>query len=221
MGVNVQKYSFVKNAALEPALQKPYVKQPLWGVGLVLVILGSLGDFAALGLAAQSIVAPIGAITLVSNVLFAHFGNKEPITRRDILGTCLIIIGSTLSVAFGNHAEVTYTMEELKDLYLAEGFAGYAFTMLAVVTALYVLIKRLQPMKEEMVEKCQAYEKALQASPRDPQLIQELDERIAELEAKYEKWAKIHPFSYCALSGTIGAQSILFGKVSGTRSQGT
>jgi len=37
-----------------------YTKQRLWQVGFVLVFLGSLFDFAALGFAAQSIVAPLG-----------------------------------------------------------------------------------------------------------------------------------------------------------------
>jgi len=213
LGVNVQKFSFLKNAKLEPAEQKPYVKQPLWAVGLVLVISGSLCDFAALALAAASIVSPIGALTLVSNIAFAHFGLKEILSKRDLFGTCLILLGSVLSVAFGNHTEQTYTMDELRELYTATGFIVYACVVSTAVLVLYVIAKRLQPCKEEMVEKCQAYERALLAEPRDPQLIQELDERIAFLESKYEKWAKIHPFSYCALSGCIGAQSIMFGKM--------
>jgi hypothetical protein len=37
------------------------------------VIFGSLGDFAALSMVAQSIVAPLASTTLVTNVIFAHF----------------------------------------------------------------------------------------------------------------------------------------------------
>lgn len=44
-----------------------------WLSGLGLVIFGSLGDFAALSMVAQSIVAPLASTTLVTNVLFAHF----------------------------------------------------------------------------------------------------------------------------------------------------
>lgn len=184
-----------------------------WALGLALVIFGSLGDFAALGLAAQSIVAPIGSITLVTNVMFAHWGLKEPLSRRDIFGTCLIILGSTLSVAFGNHASHEYTLNQLKELYEQTGFIVYACLLASSVLILYVIIKKLEPTKRELVNKCNEYEAAILACPRDPDLIQALDERIAFLEIKYEPYEKIHPFAYCALSGCLGAQSILFGKM--------
>ena len=149
----------------------------------------------------------------MSNVLFAHFWLKEPLSKRDIFGTCLIILGSTLSVAFGNHTSVTYTMDQLKDLYLQTMFAVYAFVLLGCCSVLYVVIKKLEPTKQEMVHKCQEYEQAIVADPHDPELIQALDARIAELEVKYQPYEKLHPFSYCALSGCLGAQSILFGKM--------
>lgn len=59
LGVNIQKFGFLKNAQLEKHLQRPYSRQPLWLAGLALVISGSLADFAALALAAQSIIAPV------------------------------------------------------------------------------------------------------------------------------------------------------------------
>lgn len=128
-------------------------------------------------------------------------------------GTFLIILGSTLSVAFGNHSEVTYTMAELQDMYIQTGFACYAFVVLALVIFLYVVVKKLQPLKQELVDKCAEYESAIIAESRDAEAIEALDRRIAELEIKYEPYERIHPFCYCALSGCIGAQSILFGKM--------
>ena len=160
-----------------------------------------------------SIVAPIGSITLVSNVLFAHYGLKEPLSKRDMIGTGFIVCGSTLSVAFGNHVEVTYTLEELKALYTQTGFIVYAIVLAAVCLTFYVIIRLLQPTKAEMVDKCQEYENAVAAETKDHALIEALDLRIAELELKYEPYEKIHPFTYCALSGCLGAQSILFGKM--------
>jgi len=149
----------------------------------------------------------------VSNVLFAHFWLKERLNKRDIFGTCLIILGSTLSVAFGNHTTVTYTMDQLKNMYLETMFAVYAFVLLGCCAALFVVVLKLEPTKKEMVDKCQQYEQAILAEPHDPDLIQALDARIAELEVKYQPYEKLHPFCYCALSGCLGAQSILFGKM--------
>lgn len=103
LGVNIQKYSFMQNEKLELSLRKKYWQNPSWLLGLCLVVVGSIGDFAALGLAAQSIVAPIGAVTLVANVAFAHYWLKEDLSKQDLIGTICIIVGSTLSVAFGKH----------------------------------------------------------------------------------------------------------------------
>jgi hypothetical protein len=130
-----------------------------------------------------------------------------------MIGTAFIVCGSTLSVAFGNHVEVTYTLEELKELYTQTGFIVYAIVLSAVCVVFYIIIKLLQPIKEEMVDKCQDYELAVAAETKDLAMIEALDLRIAELELKYERYEKIHPFTYCALSGCLGAQSILFGKM--------
>lgn len=73
------------------------------------IILGSFGDFAALAFAAQSIVAPLGALTLVSNVVLAPLLLGETISRADVVATAVIIAGSCLAVAFASHEEKEYT----------------------------------------------------------------------------------------------------------------
>ena len=78
-GANVQKYSLMKEALKPLEQRRSYVMQKLWFIGectsrwfhampkftlpsaptgLLLVILGSFGDFAALGFAAQSLITP-------------------------------------------------------------------------------------------------------------------------------------------------------------------
>jgi len=68
LGVNVQKYSFNKEEKKPLNKRRKYIKMPGYWIGIALVIIGALGDFVALGMAAQSIVAPIGAITLVRHL---------------------------------------------------------------------------------------------------------------------------------------------------------
>ena len=41
----------------------------LWNVGFTLIIVGSILDFVAFGLAPQSLLAPLGALTLVWNMV--------------------------------------------------------------------------------------------------------------------------------------------------------
>ena len=65
LGVNTQKLSLMREVARPAELRRSYPSQPLWLVGLTLVAVGSFGDFAALGFAAQSLVTPVGAVTMV------------------------------------------------------------------------------------------------------------------------------------------------------------
>jgi len=211
LGVNVQKYSFMKNEKKPTDQQKGYCKQPLWLLGLAMVTFGSLGDFAALGLAAQSIVAPIGSVTLVANILFAHYWLKEKLARRDILGTVLIIAGSTTAVAFGDHTEVSYSLDDLKSYYTRSGFVFYGFIVVGCIIAGYMFVKKVQPIKVALNAAIKSYDAAVEKGDKAAELFQ--DEAIAALEKKYERYEKLHPFSYCALSGIFGAQSILFGKM--------
>lgn len=81
----------------------------MWRVGLGLVFFGSLADFAALSFGPQSLVAPLGSLTLVSNVIFAPLLLKETIGHWDVLATVLIVLGSSVAVIFGSHEAVTYT----------------------------------------------------------------------------------------------------------------
>eukprot|EP01083_Nonionella_stella_P064007 166444_1 len=84
IGVNVQKHGQNINARRHADDRRSYHNQPFWWLGLFLVIVGSLGDFFALGFAAQSIVAPIGSITLVANIFFGRFCLQEHLQRTDI-----------------------------------------------------------------------------------------------------------------------------------------
>ena len=89
-----------------------------WVLGFVLVIAGSLGDFAALGFAAQSLIVPVGGLTLVANSIFARFGLKEKMTRLDVSATGLIMVGIIIAACFANKESSSYSLDELIDLHV-------------------------------------------------------------------------------------------------------
>jgi hypothetical protein len=183
-----------------------------WLAGLGLVIFGSLGDFAALSMVAQSIVAPLASTTLVTNVIFAHFWLHEHVGRRELAGTALIIIGSTLAVVFGDHNTRSYTNDDLVSLIGGGWFLAYAILVFLLCIAGLMLHRKITPIKKNLVEAIRRYEVAVEAN--NSQGADWEDEVIARLESEYRRWEKLHPFSLCALSGAFGAQSVLFGKVS-------
>jgi drug/metabolite transporter (DMT)-like permease len=211
LGVNIQKYSFMQNEQKSLSNRKKYHSDPKWWLGLTMVIFGSLGDFAALGLAAQSIVAPIGSITLVANVFFAHYWLKESITWKELVGTGLIITGSVLSVAFGDHKNDNYTIDDLKSFYGGTTFIFYAFFALIMGLCMYAYCRLATPIKTKLIESYTRYSAA--------ELIENTEEMenenllIQQLEFEYSKFEKVHPFCLCALSGVFGGQSVMFGKM--------
>ena len=79
----VQKYSQMKNTELPEEERKPYIKQCKWWGGLVFVIFGALCDFGSLSFAPQSVVMPVGSLTLVANIFFAHFWLGEELCITD------------------------------------------------------------------------------------------------------------------------------------------
>ena len=109
-GINVQKYSHSQNEHISSS----YLSSPLWWLGLFLVMVGSVGDFAAFGFATQALVASLGGgSTIVANVIIAHFFNHEHLYNTDLIGVLFIMIG-TLSVALLTEPDQTLTLAELE-----------------------------------------------------------------------------------------------------------
>jgi hypothetical protein len=211
LGVNVQKYSFMKEGLRPVANQRPPIKQGIWWFGLFVVVFGSTADFVALGFAAQSIVAPIGSATLVANSIFAHFWLKEHITKRDLIATSFIITGSVMSVMFGDHASDEYTVSDLGHMFVSTSFLIYLFCCVLLLIAFYIPAWLAEPIKIKLTQLHQDYENASIAD--DWPKANQCEKEIAALEFKYKSYEKIHPLCYCAVSGIFGGQNILFGKI--------
>lgn len=101
-------------------------------------------------------------------------------------------------------------MEDLKRFYGRPGFILYALLVTSCLALMYGCVRIAKPIKIQLNETVFLYDQA--RGNKDRQKCRQLDEVIHTLELKYKKWEKIHPFCYCAMSGTFGAQSILFGK---------
>ncbi|XP_032808828.2 NIPA-like protein 3 isoform X2 [Petromyzon marinus] len=69
ISLNVQKCAHSRVSALDGERQRPYLHSKLWWTGLLLMLLGELGNFAAYGFAPVSLIAPLGAITVIGAAL--------------------------------------------------------------------------------------------------------------------------------------------------------
>ena len=75
----------------------------------------SIGDFAALGIADQAVVASIGGgSTLVANIFVAHFWHGDAVHFTDICGVVCVIGGAALFAI--SSADSTEDQVEAKNL---------------------------------------------------------------------------------------------------------
>ena len=72
VGINLQKKALKQNELSANEHEQgplPVYRLPLWVIGFVLIVAGSILDFVAFGLAPQSLLAPLAALTLVWNMV--------------------------------------------------------------------------------------------------------------------------------------------------------
>jgi drug/metabolite transporter (DMT)-like permease len=86
-------------------------------VGIALFAGGNILNFVSFGFAAQSLLAALGSVQFLSNVVFARFVLHEAITPRVLCATALIIVGCILLVSFGNHQSELLTAAQLMNNY--------------------------------------------------------------------------------------------------------
>lgn len=83
-----------------------YLQSKAWWTGMTLMILGECGNFMAYGYAQASIIAPLGTVALISNVILAPLMLREPFRRRDLLGIVIAIIGTVVVVVNSKENEI-------------------------------------------------------------------------------------------------------------------
>jgi magnesium transporter len=185
LGLNFQKLTHIQLQDAPEDVRREYFRSKLWMLGLGMIILGSICDFAALAFGAQSIIAPLGSLTLVSNVFFAPCLLGETLTPRDIYATITICCGATVAIIFASHKDTIYGLKQLFGFYEQPRFGLYAIFVMATMGALWSAIQYMERIRRE--------------NPKSRQ---------------YRELIKYHRFCYAALSGTVGAQSVLFAKCS-------
>ncbi|KAJ5958707.1 Magnesium transporter NIPA [Penicillium vulpinum] len=85
--------------------RESYLKSPYWWVGIVLMVVGELGNFMAYGFAPASIVSPLGVVALISNCIIAPCLLKEQFRKRDLWGVLVAIAGAVVVVLSAKSSE--------------------------------------------------------------------------------------------------------------------
>jgi drug/metabolite transporter superfamily protein YnfA len=160
----------------------PYNANRIWLASMVVFIVANVANFISFSFAAQSLLAALGSIQFVSNVIFAKFVNREPLNAWILSGTCIVVVGCILLVVFGSHSSPTYDAQQLLSLYSNPAYIAY-LSITAVLCVLAFLVYRIGKRR------CAHSEDGIPNS-----------------------WNRWLPICYTIFSACIGTQSVLFGK---------
>ena len=133
----------------------------LWVAGLILMILGAASDFIAFGFAAQSLIAPLGATTLLCNAILAPLIVGEKVAKSDWVASVVITTGCVVALVFGgnnasadaisrngaciaDHSTKTYTFDELMDFDSHPGVIIFILFSLFMVVLLFFIAFRIE-----------------------------------------------------------------------------
>ncbi|RUS22485.1 hypothetical protein BC937DRAFT_88813 [Endogone sp. FLAS-F59071] len=139
LGLNLLKLDHVRNSQLSTRQQRNECSRPMWHLGLYLYIASQLvGSTIALNYLKTQWVAPLGSIALIFNFVFAKMLVGTNITRKDMIGTFVVIASVIWIVVFGGMTkgedpENDLSLEALKALYLSPLFIVY-FSVLNIIT---------------------------------------------------------------------------------------
>ena len=173
--------------SLSSSARPPPPRSLYWYLGFFLFFVGNVSNFISMGFTAQSLLAGLGSIQFITNVLCSAVILKHPVTSRVLYATFAIVVGNVLIVTYASHHSEQLTVDQLWDLYTDNAaYQVYCAVLVVLVLCLYVYYKEMK--------------KRLRAQHRHAQ-----PGTLAY---------KLLPFSYAAISAIIGTQSVLLAKSS-------
>ncbi|KZP34213.1 DUF803-domain-containing protein [Athelia psychrophila] len=109
-----------------------YLKSPLWWLGMTMMIMGELCNFAAYAFVEALIVTPLGALSVVVCAILSSIFLKEKLSFFGWLGCALCIVGSTVIALNGPNEASVGQIVEFQAMFLAPGFLAYICTLIAI-----------------------------------------------------------------------------------------
>lgn len=99
LGMNLQKLAHDKLEEKGDRSTK-YYTQPIWVIGMALIVLDGILDVATFGMAPAAMLAPLASLVLVHNVLIAPCLLNEKLDKKGLIATFIIIGGSLVATVF-------------------------------------------------------------------------------------------------------------------------
>ncbi len=145
IGMAGQRFAHLRIERTNPGA--PYLCNPLWLFFFGLFVMSNGGDAIALSFAPQSVVTPLGSMSLVSNALVARLLLKEKLDLCTVLGCVTVIAGVGLIVVpslLGDQKCSKETIATLASHWGQTRFIVWAAAQLAVLVSTMALTNRIE-----------------------------------------------------------------------------
>jgi hypothetical protein len=164
MGMQMQHQAEEEEANLNGARDKIGVEKPLdqeslqslkekggriWTGGTIIFVCSAIINFAAFMFAPASVLAPLESVQFITNLAFNRIVKKNPLTKRAVFATVLIVAGTTLAVVFGPNDVFSFNQTQLIDFWLAPAWIIYVIFAIIIGIALQVTHMHYQKRKDQ------------------------------------------------------------------------
>ena len=167
IGIQVQKLAHTRIAVWKTAQEledsvvpcryphENYLFHPLWICGLLIQGSGTILDCLALNYAPQSIIGPVGAVTLVINMALTRIIQRDRVSTATIIITLCITIGAVLSIVFApKPSSEDMTVEVIIGMYRTWHFLLYGLGTLLLLGILWTACRMYRDHNEALFRFC-------------------------------------------------------------------
>jgi len=143
IGMNSMKHAHNIHTSPDGSPIKSFLAVPWWWIGVIGIVGGEVGNVVAYGYAPASIVTPMGAVGVLTNVIITTYVLKEPFSKWNFLGVFGVVGGIITVVYYAPRATIVLkgpTMWE--DLIFTPQFLAYALTFVVLLGFLLSIGKK-------------------------------------------------------------------------------
>ncbi|RDX55216.1 DUF803-domain-containing protein [Lentinus brumalis] len=108
-----------------------YLKSPLWWIGMTMMIIGEICNFAAYAFVEAIVVTPMGALSVVICAILSSLFLNEKLSFFGWLGCGLCVLGSVIIALNGPQEESVGQIVQFQKLFLSPGFLVYGSILIA------------------------------------------------------------------------------------------
>ncbi|KAJ2347548.1 hypothetical protein GGF43_004732, partial [Coemansia sp. RSA 2618] len=137
LGMTLQKRAHMRLEAINSS--RPLWKDRQWQLGLLLYLFSSTAPPSlALSMLPVFVAAPLAAVGLVANAVFARYILSSTFVRTDMLGTLLVTLGSICVALFGAIDEPLLSLRQLLLLYKRPAYVIFFVVYFVLILSLVV-----------------------------------------------------------------------------------